>query len=204
MESRIKERLTGALILVAALVVLVPEIFSGRRGSEKAETAPVAAPALDAPPLRTYTSEPDAAAPPLVQAPVAAAPPIEERTPERVEAPQPERVSPPVQAAAPAQPPRSAPVVETKPSTPPPARTEAAAPASGEWYVQVGSFSQVANAQRYAQQLRGEGFTAIVLPAAGSKGLIRVRVGPARSRDAAAQLLGKLTSAGHKGAVVGP
>jgi cell division septation protein DedD len=69
--------------------------------------------------------------------------------------------------------------------------------------VQVGSFSQPENAERYAQQLRKQGFNALVLPPAGSKGLSRVRVGPARTREAAATLLEKLTASGHKGAVVG-
>jgi DedD protein len=73
----------------------------------------------------------------------------------------------------------------------------------GQWYVQVGSFSQAANAERYAKQLREQGFTPVLLPPSGAKGLIRVRVGPARSRDAAAALLERLKAGGHKGAVVG-
>ncbi len=69
--------------------------------------------------------------------------------------------------------------------------------------MQVGSFSQAENAERYAQQLRKQGFATLVLPPAGAKGLVRVRVGPARTREAAAALLERLTANGHKGAVVG-
>jgi cell division septation protein DedD len=79
-----------------------------------------------------------------------------------------------------------------------------APPAAGDWFVQVGSFSQAANAQRYAQQLRTQGHAAIVLPPAGGKGLSRVRVGPVATRQAAGDLLGRLQADGHKGAVVGP
>jgi DedD protein len=191
-ESRIKERLTGALILVAALVILVPEIFSGRRAAEPA-TDPVAIAANEQPPLRSYTSELDAAAPP----PVAAA--VTEQAPDAAPAEQaaaePERVAqdvvdpPPVRETAP-----------TPASSPPPA----APPARGDWFVQVGSFSQAANAQRYAQQLRNQGHAVIVLPPAGAKALSRVRVGPVRTREAAGELLARLQAAGHKGAVVGP
>jgi cell division protein FtsN len=95
---------------------------------------------------------------------------------------------------------------EAKPATPQPAPASpapAASPAAGNWFVQVGSFSQTDNAERYAQQLRKQGFSPVVLPPAGSKGLVRVRVGPVRSRDAAAALLERLTASGHKGAVVG-
>ncbi len=50
MENRLKERLTGAAILVALIVLLVPEMFRGQRGD-------AAAPASsgDGPPMRSYT-----------------------------------------------------------------------------------------------------------------------------------------------------
>jgi DedD protein len=175
------------LILVAALVILVPEIFSGRRAAEPARD-PVAAAASEQPPLRSYTSELDAAAPPPLAAPVADQAPVE-TAPVEQPAAVPERVPQEVVAPAPAR--ESAPA-----STPTPAR--------GDWFVQVGSFSQAANAQRYAQQLRSQGHAAIVLPPAGTKALSRVRVGPVRTREAAGELLARLQAAGHKGAVVGP
>jgi DedD protein len=205
-ESRIKERLTGALILVAALVILVPEIFSGRHVAGRVQANPPAAPASDGPPLRTYTAELDAAAPPpLAQA----AAPGAESAPEAEPVPAPAVVSNPpahVAAPAPARTPQAA--VPAPKAAPAPVHSNVAAqpaPApGGDWYVQVGSFSQDANAQKYAQQLRGLGYAVVVLPPAGAKSLSRVRVGPARTRDAAAQVLERLTASGHKGAVVGP
>ena len=190
MDNRIKERLTGALILVAALVVLVPEIFSGRRAHEPTKDAPPAAPASEGPPLRTYTTDLDAAtAPPVGQAPDAAP---------KTQAPATPEPPPAVAASVPPAAPPAKPAVAPEP-------VRAAEPAvAGDWFVQVGSFAQVANAQRYAQQLRSQGYAAIVLPPAAGKSLSRVRVGPARTREAAAALLERLAASGHKGAVVGP
>ncbi len=62
METRIKERLTGALILVAVFVLLVPELLSGRRPTQALGEAPVARPATEGPPLRSYTMDIGAAA----------------------------------------------------------------------------------------------------------------------------------------------
>jgi len=52
MEDRIKQRLTGAAIVVALLVLLVPEMFRGRPPA-----APVATSSAAGPPVRSYTIE---------------------------------------------------------------------------------------------------------------------------------------------------
>lgn len=200
METRIKERLTGALILVAALVILVPEIFSGRHIGEPRREPPPAAPASEGPPLRSYVTEADATQPPPIESPAvatAAAPaPAGEAAP-MIEPPRgtPGR-DPPIAPGKPVNEPAQKPLDKPAEKTP-------AAPARGDWFVQVGSFSQAANAERYAQQLRQQGFTPLVLPPAGAKGLVRVRVGPVRTRESAVALLERLAANGHKGAVVG-
>jgi DedD protein len=190
MDSRVKERLTGAAILVAALVILIPEIFSGRRAGEKPRDVPPAAPASEGPPLRTYTAEIDSRAAPATVAPKPAesAPPPAPPSPSSPAAAP--AATPSLQASAPAEPAAAAP----------------AAPAAGGtgWFVQIGSFAQAANAQRVAQALRDKGFAVIVLPPAGSKALLRVRVGPARDRDAALQLQQRLAVEGQKGALIAP
>jgi DedD protein len=189
MDSRVKERLTGAAILVAALVILIPEMFSGRRAGEKLRDVPPAAPASEGPPLRTYTAEIDSRAAPATAAPK----PAESAPP-----PAPTPTPPPTSAPAAAPPPQASP-----PATP--AVEAPATPAAGAgWFVQIGSFAQAANAQRVAQALRDRGFAVIVLPPAGSKGLLRVRVGPARDRDAALQLQQRLAAEGQKGALIAP
>lgn len=70
--------------------------------------------------------------------------------------------------------------------------------------MQVGSFAQMENAQRIAATLRKAGHDVVVLPPAGSRNLVRVRVGPVRDRAAAESLQRRLAAQGHSGAVVGP
>src|ERR1700687_2688760 len=50
MENRLKERLTGAAILVALVVMLVPEMFHGQRG----DVAAIAGSSGEGPPVRSY------------------------------------------------------------------------------------------------------------------------------------------------------
>src|SRR5690348_2863450 len=52
METSSKERLTGALLVVLALVILAPELLSGRRAAERG-TPPAQNPEEGAP-LQTY------------------------------------------------------------------------------------------------------------------------------------------------------
>ena len=51
MENRLKERLTGAAILVALIVLLVPEMFHGQRR----DVAGNAGSSGEGPPMRSYT-----------------------------------------------------------------------------------------------------------------------------------------------------
>jgi DedD protein len=51
MENRLKQRLTGAAILVALIVMLVPEMFHGQRGN----VAATAGSSGEGPPVRSYT-----------------------------------------------------------------------------------------------------------------------------------------------------
>ena len=206
MDIQVKERLTGALILVALLVLLVPEILPGpvaERASEKAATD-----AADGPPLRSYAlelgaegsasgSDQKALAPQSAAAPAPAAEPevtesheVASVTPREELAPEPASTADPV----PAKP-------ESKPAA---AAREPSAPAGG-WWVQIGSFSQAANAQRLTQQLIAAGFPAQLSSVrSNGKELFRVRAGPVGDRDAAETLRTRLAAAGHKGSLVAP
>jgi DedD protein len=56
LELLVKERLTGAIILVVLVVLLVPELLSGPKGPAATPPAPGAAsPSSEEPPLRSYT-----------------------------------------------------------------------------------------------------------------------------------------------------
>ncbi len=200
-----KERLTGAIILVALIVLLVPELL---RGPVKSAPRTVAASAEE-PPLRSYTinlgddsqarssaAQPQASAPQPVNAP--ASPPLPVQA-------QPDTESPP-QSPTPAP---AVPAPAPKATSPPPAThasppvaTPAPADAAGAWMVQLGSFASRANAEHLAQKLKSQGFTASVSQGASGRHLYRVRVGPVHDKAAAAQLQGKLKAAGHTGAIV--
>ncbi|MGC4028275.1 MAG: SPOR domain-containing protein [Steroidobacteraceae bacterium] len=202
--------MTGALILVALFVIVVPEMLTGpaRRTDRAAPAAAPADPAADdGPPVRSYTMElgdvkvdqsalvPQSAATPQPAPQPAAAPP-EPAAPPVAQAVQPPAVA---AEARPSLPPVSPPAPSARPA--PAAKTASAA----AWWVQVGSFSQAANARRIERELSAVGIAAQV-SSMKSKGkeLFRVRAGPVADRQAAEALQQRLAAAGHKGSLVAP
>jgi DedD protein len=188
----VKERLTGAIILVALIVLLVPELLTG-----PIKSAPRAvASSAEEPPLRSYTinladdahaheaapAQPESAAPQPVAEPVTAP------------------KDPPAAAAPVRETPAPAPVVPAP--VPAPSTPVASGDAGGAWMVQLGSFANRDNAEHLAHQLKGQGFPASVSQASTGRHLYRVRVGPAHDRAAAGQLQGNLKAAGHSGSIV--
>jgi len=68
--------------------------------------------------------------------------------------------------------------------------------------VQLGVFREHGNADHLAQQLKGQGFHALVSEiSSGKRSLWRVRAGPVAQRSAAEQLRARLRAAGHTGAM---
>jgi DedD protein len=197
-DALVKERLTGAILLVLLIVLLVPEFL---RGPIRSAPRAAAATAEDAP-LRSYTinladdahahaSGAPATSGPQPPAPLPAAPPASAE-------PQPE--TPPVTASAPTPAPAGKPAAasHTAPSGAPLAETE-----SG-WTVQLGSFASRPNAERLARQVKAQGFPVSVSQYPSGRHLFRVRVGPVADHGAASQLQAQLHSAGHSGAIVPP
>ena len=203
MDIQVKERLTGALILVAVLVLLVPEILPGpvdERGS-----AGAAGEAAEGPPLRSYSMElgtgDGSTQQALAPQATAAAPEAPAQTP-AAEPATTEPVAEPAASAAVA--PEPAPLAAPVAASPAvPDRREV--PANGGWWVQVGSFSQSSNAQRLTGQLNESGFPAQLSSVrSAGKELFRVRAGPVADRAAAQALQARLAAAGHKGSLVAP
>jgi DedD protein len=218
-ERKVKERLVGAAVLMAAAVLLIPEMLSGHREST---TEPAAAQSRNDAPIKTYTI--DLSHSSSEQQPTAVvenrAPPPEEPAAEQPAAAQPaagDQAKPevPQQSAAVQPDPRPAeqapkPAVVEQPTA---AASSARAPlhplASGEdaptsampgrWAVQVGTFSKEANAQRLVKQLRDQGQSAFLMPLkSGGTTLYRVRIGPMKDRASADAALRQLKSAGAK------
>lgn len=210
MERKVKERLVGAAVLMAAAVILIPEMLSGP--DRKSAADPAAQTRNDAP-IKTYTidlshssSEQQPAAVVENRAPPPEELPAQQPVPAQPAASdqaKPEDPQPTAAAATP--PPRQAeqePVVEqptpavSSASAPKhPLASTAPAPTSGQWAVQLGTFSKEANAQGLVKQLRDEGQSAFIMPLKSGGGtLYRVRVGPMKDRASAEAVLRDLKS----------
>jgi DedD protein len=222
-ERLVKERLVGAAVLLAAAVILIPEMLSGPK---RETTSPSAATSDDAP-IKTYTidlgqsaerpaSRAEAvettAAPPPESLAVPASTPVpatttpdsgvQQNEPAREEASVPKPV-----AQVPAEPSSEPAITKAAPtkheSLEPsaaaakvaPLATDRSVPTSKGWAVQLGSFSKADTAERLVQQMRTQGRNAFVMPVkSGSGSLYRVRVGPLQDRAAADALQRQLKS----------
>lgn len=209
MEAQAKERLTGAIILVALLVLLVPELLTGPRTQD----APPAERAVDEPPLRSYTielgdqprsREPSPVVMDVVEPAVRDADdpqhettPLAEPPPNASQQPQSRSAAPP--AAPAAAPERVPPPAETSSAT----RGSLASDEAEGWAIQAGSFTSRANADRLVRQLKDQGFSAFVVEGtSGGRKLYRVRIGPQESRAAAEALASRLRAAGRSVSIV--
>lgn len=214
MDRALKERVLGAIVLVVFIVLVVPvfldgpvddaEVVSetvllpgqnGVSGQERRRQTIVLERDRNEPVPGAVSNVPDMAAEePSTSAaePVATATPAVEPPPKKlpatvVDEPQPSREEAP------------APVVETQSSAPEPA----AQSSTGMWAVQLGSFSNKANAERLAASLRSQGYAAFLsqLSSSGTQ-LHRVRIGPQKDRESAEAVAKRLAAEGQKGQVV--
>lgn len=189
MENRLKERLTGAAILVALVVMLVPEMFHGQRG----DVATIAGSSGEGPPLRSYTidlSNSPTRAGPLQSTPAGGGSGSNDDKPTTVPAPeQPTAVTTTAADGA---------VTASR------LAAAAAAPShgvQGGWGVQLGLFAKRDNAERLAHAAQTQGF-AVSVSSADAKGLYRVFAGGMADRAAAEAYSQRLKDHGFAAAVV--
>ena len=211
MDFVLKQRLVGAVVLVALGVIFIPMLLEGPDDTLVPEldqlpelVDPAPSRPLDAfPTMDTLPVSPDTSVLAADAAPEAAPEADSESLPEPEPLPAPEfqpepesEPEPEVQAAPAA----------AEPAAPAPAPQEPAAEPEagplGSWVVQVGSFSSQQNAVGLRDKLRQGGFTTQVekVRVAG-KTHYRVRVGPFLERDEAEQkrkqLAGKFKLSGR-------
>jgi cell division septation protein DedD len=200
-DTQARDRLTGAVILVALVVLLVPELLSGP-GPKRAT---VSANPSEGQPLRSYTVELGDESRVHATGAASAAPPAVAPAPTAAPANAPQPVPPP-QAQAPSEaPPQAAAPAETHAgavvSRPKPDAAPQPAPVTG-WMIQLGSFASRPNAERLVHELKTKGFPAFLTESAnGGRKLYRVRVGPAADHATAQVLAAKLRAAGHPGSL---
>jgi len=187
MEVRVRERLVGALVLVALVVLLVPAILTGR-GSAPSEppaqpTRRVEVPLGDAVPEQ---EEQILVPEPAADVPVPGSPADSAVPAGPVEQPQeeePRAVAPRVHAPQPA-------------ADPPPPEVVAQTPA---WAVQLGAFSNREKAERLVADLRKRRYAAFLLEyRASGQVLYRVRVGPEQDRARAEEIAARLAKDGFQ------
>jgi DedD protein len=212
MDRALKERITGAIVLVLVAVLIVPVFLDGPAGSTENTQEVIVLPGQDTQtsaqktivlerdreqPVPLARSQQPTTATPANSAAASAADKLQESLPDA-----PATVaSDMLVKAAPA---KAEPTTVQPPPKPQsaPAQT-AAASTTGMWAVQLGSFSSQENAERLAASLRKDGYAAFISQLkSGSQQLHRVRVGPQKDRGSAESVAAQLQKAGHKGQVV--
>lgn len=190
LDKVVKQRMVGALVLVALAVIFLPMLFTREDELRQVQVEAPAAPAVPA--LPQVQVEPVAVPEPQVipDETLAAQPPSAPSTPiAPAPAPVVEPTPAPAPAAAPAQPATPAPA--SKPvATPPKAVATAPAKVDGNglpvsWSVQLASLSNRANAENLQKTLRSQGYNAYIRAADGTN---RVFVGPLIERAEAERL----------------
>jgi len=231
MDRRVKERLIGASILVALIVLVVPELLSGPKSAVPSATPPAMFPANAPEPTRNVTLDLATSKAPAnseiepADTQGSAASAVSAARGEEASRMAPAPASPSAGSSSTAAPPTAAPATAesattasapaapaaaatvTAPTTLKPVETAAQSPISAHanWAVQLGSFASRANADNLSRQLKGQGFPVYVLPGGSSTSVrYRVRVGPLADRDSAERMAAKLKSIGHVSSLVAP
>jgi DedD protein len=227
-RTRARQRLVGAVVLVAAGVVGFPLLFETQPRPlpgdlpidvARRDGGPAAVPASRTPPAAranvppsVVTESPADAAREVVTAAPTPAPPVASAATETK--PRPVASQPEARPQPAPEPKPPAPKPEAKPETKPAdsARAQALldgkdaahkpAAADGRFIVQVGAFAEATAAREARQKVEKLGlktYTQVVETSGGKR--IRVRVGPFASRDEADKASAKIKSAGLSSAV---
>lgn len=176
MDVHLKQRLTGAIVLVALGVIFIPMLLEGPNRTLVPEMDEMPEPEILAPelPLEPFppVREPEPAKRAIITEPTGA---------KVAEEPAPEQPAPSAKEPAPAPtqsvvtPPEPVPV----PAQSAPAKKPASQPLKGSWVVQVVSLSSKSNALALRDRLRKGGFaTQVEQVRVDGKTRYRVRVGP--------------------------
>lgn len=171
MDIRLKQRLIGASVLVLLVVLVVPEVLTGRPEATPGEAPVAGAEAAAVPPDATQE----------VEITLVDLSPEDEPVPAEVLAPPPSPSEVPPGVA-----PETLPAASPGPAEP--------QPESG-WAVQVAALGSETAARAMAADLQSRGYAAFVLEyRLNGKVYYRVRVGPEAQRDRAEALAGRLGS----------
>ncbi|MEN1835593.1 SPOR domain-containing protein [Pseudomonas lijiangensis] len=202
LDKVFKQRMVGALVLIAVAVIFLPMLFTRQDEVRQVQVEAPAAPQAPVAPQVKVDPVPVPEPQILPQEPVPGEEDMSTASqlpPSMPIAPAPPVASAPTQApaAAPAPAPKPAkPAPATTPAAPAPATTAKAAPSgvdanglSVSWSVQLASMSNRANADNLQKTLRAQGYNAYIRTA---DGVNRVFVGPLIERAEADRLRDQL------------
>jgi DedD protein len=195
LRRRARRRLIGAIVLVAAIVVVLPMVLD-TEPRPISQNISIRIPSTDTEPFKAKVAPPAASKAPDGKS---AAPPVDSKSAAAPVASRSEEAPKPAAQPEAAKPAKAA---TAKPPSKPPARTAkpAAKPGGGPFVVQVIALADAEKAQRMQQQIAGAGvksYTEVVKTVKGD--VTRVRAGPFATREAAEKAREQLKSLGMNG-----
>ncbi len=199
MDTALRNRLTGAVILVLLAVLLLPELLTGAGGAATRTPSTAGATPEGGAPLQTLQIDLSGSA----RGPAGSAPPPPEVMDGQAEGLDVDPAAPPPVVRLP--------VPETITTAPPTAALPTTAlptaapvdPTATRFYVQVGTFTTRERAETAQKDLARRGFKVTINETtSGARRLHRVRVGPVADRAAAVALEARLRSLAPDRAIV--
>ena len=204
MDTALRNRLTGAVILVLLAVLLLPELLTGAGGTATRTPSTAGATPEGGAPLQTLQIDLSGTA----RGPAGSAPPPPEVMDGQAEgldvdpAAPPPVVRLPVPEAITTAPPTAVPPAAAPPTAAPPTAVSVD-PTATRFYVQVGTFATRERAVIAQKDLARRGFKVTINETtSGARRLHRVRVGPVADRAAAVALEARLRSLAPDRAIV--
>lgn len=207
-NEELKRRFTGLALITLILFLLSWALPRPGELSPAGDNVQRVTLDLQAPDIHDGPSPPSTPVPPVIEAPRSAAPDF---VGEAAVTAEPDIEEPPQPAAVSSVAPKSGRLPATKPVVRDSSKAVAgiprvsAPPLTSEsgtihWYVQLGAFSDVANARQLLQQYKAQKFPGILSPADTPKGTrYRVRIGPYAKREQAVEAQKRMVKAGATG-----
>ena len=194
-KKRARRRLVGAVALVLLMIIVLPMILQDRTAKAPKQDVVVSIPSLDEKLGPDQKSESESITP----APIQAVAPAAEASPTEVTAAKPAETPVTSNPSSPAV----ATPVKAEPSKPEPAKVETKAATGGNYFVQIGVFSDPDKVKQMQEKLSEKGLKSsdeLIDTAKGKK--TRLRVGPFEVKKDAESAMEKIKSLGLTGMVV--
>ncbi len=199
-KKRARRRLVGAVALVLLMIIVLPMILQDRTAKAPKQDVVVSIPSLDEKLGQDQKLESE----PIAPAPIQPVVPVTEVSPSEAsvaKATETKPVEPPVTTNQPS--PAVASPAKAEPVKTEPVKSETKAAASGNYFVQIGVFSDPEKVKQMQEKLSAKGLKSsdeLIDTAKGKK--TRLRVGPFEAKKDAESAMDKIKSVGLTGMIV--